>query len=68
MLVHLPVLQVIVPLMAAPLCLFLRQSRLVWLFTLMTSGLAFLISGLLLQQVMTSGTIVYDLGDRKSVV
>lgn len=62
MLVHLPVLQVIVPLMAAPLCLFLRQSRLVWLFTLMTSGLAFLISGLLLQQVMTSGTIVYDLG------
>ena len=62
MLAHLPILQVIVPLMAAPLCLLLSRARLVWLFALIASGLAFLISGLLLQQVMTSGTIVYDLG------
>ncbi|MFW2374081.1 MAG: monovalent cation/H+ antiporter subunit D family protein [Gammaproteobacteria bacterium] len=62
MLAHLPILQVIVPLMAAPLCLFLTRSRLVWLFTLIVSGLAFLISSLLLQQVMASGTIIYELG------
>ena len=59
---HLPILQVIVPLMAAPLCLLLTRPRLAWLFTLIVSGLAFLISCLLLQQVMTSGTVVYDLG------
>ena len=62
MLVHLPILQVIVPLMAAPLCLLLSRSRLVWLFTLIVSGIAFLISSLLLQQVMTSGTVIYALG------
>ena len=62
MLTHLPILQVIVPLMAAPLCLLIKRSSLVWLFTLIVSGLAFLISGLLLQQVMTTGTIVYELG------
>lgn len=62
MLAHLPILQVIVPLMAAPLCLILTRPRLVWLFTLVVSGLAFLISCLLLQQVMTSGTVIYDLG------
>jgi len=62
LLAHLPVLQVIVPLMAAPLCLFLSRSRLIWLFALIASGLAFLISSLLLQQVMTSGTVIYELG------
>jgi len=62
LLAHLPILQVIVPLMAAPLCLFLNRPRLVWVFALIASGLAFVISSLLLEQVMTSGTIVYDLG------
>ena len=62
MLAHLPILQVIVPLMAAPLCLFLTRSRLVWLFALLASASAFLISTLLLQQVMASGTIIYELG------
>lgn len=62
MLAHLPILQVIVPLMAAPLCLFLTRPRLTWLFALIVSGLAFVISSLLLQQVMNSGTIIYELG------
>lgn len=62
MLSHLPILQVIVPLIAAPLCLFLRKPFLAWLFTLIVSAITFLISILLLQQVMTSGTIVYELG------
>ena len=62
MLAHLPILQVIIPLMAAPLCLLLGRPRLVWLFTLIVSGLAFLVSVLLLQQVLSSGTIIYELG------
>lgn len=62
MIAHLAILQVIVPLMAAPLCLLLTRPRLAWLFTLLASGLAFLTSCLLLQQVMTSGTIIYELG------
>ncbi|OUR87269.1 cation:proton antiporter [Gammaproteobacteria bacterium 42_54_T18] len=62
MLTHLPILQVIVPLLAAPLCLFLRRSSLAWLFSLIVSTLAFVISILLLQQVMASGTLVYELG------
>jgi multicomponent Na+:H+ antiporter subunit D len=61
-LTHLPVLQVLVPLIAAPLCLFLKQTRVVWLFTLLASALAFLISILLLQQVLTTGSISYALG------
>ena len=62
MLAHLPILQVIVPLMAAPLCLIINRSRVVWLFTLFVSGLTFYISCLLLQQVMTTGVIIYELG------
>jgi len=61
-LAHLPVLQVIVPLLAAPLCLMLRRPRLVWLFSLLVSTCTFLISILLLQQVMVSGTVIYELG------
>jgi len=59
---HLPILQVIIPLLAAPICLLLNRSKLVWLFSLLASGLAFSISILLLQQVMTSGVISYELG------
>jgi len=59
---HLPILQVIIPLMAAPICLLLNRSQLVWLFSLIVSGLAFAVSILLLQQVMASGVISYELG------
>ena len=62
MLAHLPILQVIVPLMAAPTCLILRRPQLVWMFTLLASTIAFIISILLLQQVMQTGTISYELG------
>lgn len=62
MLVHLPILQVIVPLMAAPICLMLRKAQLAWIFALLASGIAFLISVTLLQQVVQSGTIIYTLG------
>jgi multicomponent Na+:H+ antiporter subunit D len=59
---HYPVLLVIIPLLGAPLCLFIRVPRLVGLFSLLVSSIAFLISCGLLQQVLQHGTIVYELG------
>ncbi len=62
MISQLPVLQVVLPLMAAPLCLMLKRSRLVWQFCLIVSGLSMLISILLLQQVSSTGVISYEFG------
>jgi multicomponent Na+:H+ antiporter subunit D len=59
---HYPALQVVIPLIGAPLCLLLQVPRLVGLFAVMVSGLAFLVSCGLLQQVMVHGTLVYEMG------
>lgn len=59
---HYPVLQVIVPLLAAPLCLFVRVPRLVALFAILVSGVTLAISCALLQQVLAHGTLVYEMG------
>ncbi len=59
---QLPALAVILPLLSAPLCLFLRRPLLAWLFTVIASGLTMLASIILLQQVIASGTIVYEMG------
>ncbi|MDP1519675.1 monovalent cation/H+ antiporter subunit D family protein [Porticoccus litoralis] len=62
MLTHLPVLQVVVPLLAAPACLLLDRARLAWLFALMATTISLVISALLLYQVNQHGTLVYALG------
>ena len=62
MLTHLPALAVVLPLLSAPLCLFISRPLLAWLFTVLASGLTMLVSIALLQQVMASGTIVYEMG------
>lgn len=62
MLTHLPILQVILPLLAAPLCLIVRRPRMVWVFSLLTSALTLIIALLLLEQVIDQGTIIYALG------
>lgn len=59
---HFPILQVILPLMAAPICLILRHSKLVWFFTCIVSVLALLVSFQLLYETQTTGTIIYQLG------
>jgi len=59
---HLPILQVVVPLLAAPACLLLDRSRLVWIFTVLACGLSLSISILLLYQVSQHGTLSYELG------
>jgi multicomponent Na+:H+ antiporter subunit D len=59
---HYPILQVVIPLLSAPICLFLRIPRLVGLFAILVSTTAFLISCALLHEVTTNGTLSYELG------
>ncbi len=59
---HLPILQVVVPLVAAPLCFLLRRGTLAWGFATLVSWLAFATAILLLRTVMDGGTIRYEIG------
>jgi len=59
---HLPILQVILPLLAAPLCLVLRQGVIPWLLALLVSWVCFVVALLLLDQVLTAGVVSYQLG------
>jgi multicomponent Na+:H+ antiporter subunit D len=60
---HLPVLQVVIPLMSAPLCALLWRGRLAWGVAMIVSIVSFAISVLLLQRVLAEGTISYAMGD-----
>jgi len=62
MLAHLPILQVVIPLMAAPACLLLRRRDLVWAFAVLASILTFAVSISLLLQVLAEGVLSYELG------
>ncbi len=62
MLNHLPILQVILPLLAAPSCLIINRGRLAWLFSMCVSAATMIISLTLLQQVLSNGVISYALG------
>jgi multicomponent Na+:H+ antiporter subunit D len=61
MLMHLPVLQVVVPLLAAPACLLLRRARAAWLLALLACGAACAISVALLLQTADPGASGYAL-------
>ncbi len=61
MTVHLPILQVIIPLLAAPVCALLRRGA--WACALVVSWGAFLMSGLLLHRVWNTGPLSYALGN-----
>jgi len=60
---HLPIFQIIVPLIAAPLCLLLRQAFVAWLFSTVVTFVTFAISIVLLLQVLADGTQSYALGN-----
>ncbi len=59
---HLPVLQVIIPLIAAPLCIILRRRALVLPFAIGVCWVTFAASVALLGDVLATGTITYELG------
>ena len=60
--VHLPALQVVIPLIAGPLCVVLRRGAWAWAVALGASWSSLVIAWLLLQQVRTGGTLSYALG------
>lgn len=59
---QLPALQILITLLAAPLCVLIRNARLSWALALAASTAAFIVSCLLLQQVLATGVIRYAIG------
>ena len=59
---HLPALQVVLPLVAAPACVLLRRADATWALATAVSWLALAIAVALLAQVLDNGTISYHLG------
>jgi len=59
---HLPVLQVVIPLIAAPICVIFRQGLIAWLLTTLVCLISFVISCFLFNQVLVEGDISYALG------
>lgn len=60
---HLPALQIVVPLVAAPICLLLRRGDLAWGLALVVSWAALAIAVMLLHAVVDGGVISYEFGD-----
>ena len=56
---HLPALQVVIPLVSAPLCLLLRKPRYAWACAMTVSWLVLAIAVMLVQQVHAGGTQSY---------
>jgi len=59
---HLPALQVVIPLMGAPLCFLLRRPALAWGFSVAISSATLIIAFLLLQTTLQTGPLSYALG------
>ena len=59
---QLPVLQVVIPLIAAPLCIILRRRALVLPFAIGVCWITFAVSVALLGEVLAIGVITYELG------
>ncbi|MGY9011619.1 MAG: monovalent cation/H+ antiporter subunit D family protein [Rhodobacterales bacterium] len=59
---HLPILQVLVPFMAAPLIVFVGRRELAWPVAFVASVASFVIATLLLLQVIDGDTLSYHIG------
>ena len=59
---HLPIIQVAVPLIAAPVCVLLRHGTWAWVLSLAVSWVCFVVSILLLGQVADGSSLSYALG------
>lgn len=59
---HLPILQVVIPLVAAPLIVFIGNRSVAWILAFAASAAAFVISSLLLAQVIDGSFISYHIG------
>ena len=62
MLSHLPILQVVVPMLMAPFVLLIQPARLAWALTLSTSALAFAIAINLMPLAAGDNAMIYPIG------
>jgi len=60
---HLPALQVVIPLLCAPICMLVRYRDWSWVVALFGSWASLAIAWVLLQQVIATGTISYHMGN-----
>ena len=60
---HLPIVPIVLPMMAAPLCSLLRRRALVWPLTIGVSWLVFAACIALLMRVVEAGPIIYSMGN-----
>ena len=59
---HLPALQVVVPLLAAPICFLIPNNRLSWMFATLVSWLAFVMAILLVMATRDGSELHYAFG------
>ena len=59
---HLPILEILVPFVAAPLIVFIGRRDLAWPIAFIASAASFVIAGMLLSQVIDGSVISYQLG------
>jgi multicomponent Na+:H+ antiporter subunit D len=59
---HLPALQVVVPMLTAPILMLLRDARLCWVAGLLTSGMSFAVAVALTSAVLAGADISYAMG------
>jgi multicomponent Na+:H+ antiporter subunit D len=59
---QLPALQIVIPLLAAPICVLLRKRLVVYIFALAVSWVVFANALALLMRVLREGVISYDMG------
>ena len=59
---HLAILQIVLPLMAAPICSLINRAKACWLFATAVALLVFAISLSLFLEVQTNGGIRYEIG------
>lgn len=59
---HLPILQVLVPLLAAPVCILVRRPRATAMIAIAATWVSLWVSLQLLQSVLTTGSISYPIG------
>jgi multicomponent Na+:H+ antiporter subunit D len=62
MFAHIPALVVVIPLIGAPTCMLLRYRGWSWGVALIATWASFILSWMLLQQVLGQGVVTYELG------
>jgi|TARA_B110000971_G_scaffold18423_1_gene16910 multicomponent Na+:H+ antiporter subunit D len=59
---HLPILQILIPFIAAPLIVFIGRRELAWAIAFIASAASFVVACLLLSQVIGGGIVSYHIG------